>query len=98
MSRSQGVAGIKLVPFGVALTVIPLQLAGSPTLAVEEMSAEIIAVQIRDQGYACDKALSATRDEKLSKPDEAAWILKCENATYRVRLTPDMAAKVERIN
>ena len=64
----------------------------------EEMSAEIIAVQICDQGYACDKALSATRDEKLSKPDEAAWILKCENATYRVKLIPDMAAKVERLD
>jgi hypothetical protein len=62
------------------------------------MPAETIAVQIRDQGYACDKALSATRDEKLSKPDEAAWILKRENASYRVRLLPDMAAKVERLD
>ncbi len=25
------------------------------------------------------------------------WILTCEDATYRVRLDPDMAAKVERI-
>ena len=77
---------------------IALQLAFLPAYGAEEMSAEIIAVQIRDQGYACDKALSATRDEKLSQPDEAAWILKCENATYRVRLVPDMAAKVERID
>jgi len=68
------------------------------SLSAEEMPAEIIAVQIRDQGYACDKALNAERDEKFSKPGEDAWILKCENATYRVRLVPDMAAKVERLN
>jgi len=59
---------------------------------------EIIAAQIRDQGYVCAKAISAERDEKLSKADEAAWILKCENATYRVRLVPDLAAKVERLD
>ena len=62
------------------------------------MPAEIIAVQIRDQGYACDKALSAERDEKFSKPGEDATILKCGNASYRVRLIPDMAAKVEKLD
>ena len=60
------------------------------------MPAEIIAAQIRDQGYACDKALSAERDGERS--DDAVWILKCQNATYRVRLIPDMAAKVERLD
>jgi hypothetical protein len=63
----------------------------------DETPAEIIAVQIRDQGYACGKALSAERDEALSKPGEA-WILKCDNASYRVRLIPDMAARVERVD
>ena len=87
---------MKSGPYRVALGLISLQL--SPAQAAEEMSAEVIAVQIRDQGYACDKALSAERDEKLSKPDEAAWILKCENPTYSVRLIPDMAAKVERLD
>ncbi len=63
--------------------------------AVEEMPAEIIAVQIREQGYACDKALSAKREHP--ELDDAVWILKCDNASYRVRLIPDMAAKVERL-
>jgi hypothetical protein len=66
-----------------------------PAQAAEEMPAEIIAAQIRDQGYSCDKALSAERDGERS--DDAVWILKCENATYRVRLVPDMAAHVERL-
>ena len=40
------------VPVGM----IVLQLAVSMAHAAEEMPAEIIAAQIRDQGYACDKA------------------------------------------
>lgn len=62
-----------------------------------EMSKDIIAAQIRDQGFACDKALSAVRDTAASRPNEAVWILTCENASYRVRLVPDMAAHVERL-
>jgi hypothetical protein len=63
----------------------------------EEQVAEIIAVHVRDQGHPCDKAESATRDPEASKPDEAAWILRCDNATYRVRLVPDMDAHIERL-
>jgi hypothetical protein len=80
------------VPLGMIL----LQLATSMAHAVEEMPAEIIAAQIRDQGYACDKAISAKRDGERS--DDSVWILKCQNATYRVRLVPDVAAHVERLD
>jgi hypothetical protein len=58
----------------------------------------IIAAQIRDQGYKCDSPQSADQDMQASKPDEAVWIIRCEDATYRVRLDPDMAAAVERID
>ena len=57
-----------------------------------------IAAQIRAQGYACDQPQSATRDAQASRPDEEVWLLRCEGASYRVRLIPDMAAQVERIN
>jgi hypothetical protein len=67
------------------------------TAAAQQTPKEDIAAQIRDQGYQCDEPQSAKRDEKASKPDEEVWILTCEGATYRVRLDPDMAAKVERI-
>ncbi len=82
----------------IVLTTLALPFALAPAEAQEELPPEIIAVQIRDKGYACGKALSAHRDEQASKPDEAAWILTCDNATYRVRLVPDMAAKVERLD
>ena len=57
-----------------------------------------IAAQIRAQGYACDQPQSATRDPQASRPDEQVWLLRCKGASYRVRLIPDMAAQVERIN
>lgn len=66
--------------------------------AVEETPKDIIVDQIRKQGFACDNAQSAERDREQSKPNEAVWILKCDKATYRVRLVPDMAAGVERID
>lgn len=57
-----------------------------------------IAAQIRDQGYKCASPQSAERDQQASKPDEAVWVLNCEDASYRLRLIPDLAAKVELID
>jgi hypothetical protein len=74
---------------------------GSPQAmaqASEETPKDMFAAQIRRQGFACDKPQSATRDEKLSRPDEAVWILTCENATYQVRLIPDMAAQAQQLD
>ena len=56
------------------------------------------AAQIRAQGYKCDDPQSAKQDVQASRPDEAVWLLQCEDASYRVRLDPDMAATVERVN
>ncbi len=55
---------------------------------------DMLAAQIRMQGFVCDKPLAATRDSRRSKPDRAVWILKCSNASYSVSRAPDMAAKV----
>lgn len=63
--------------------------------AQEGKPAEIIAAQIRTQGFRCDRALGAERVSRA--PSVSVWILRCGNANYRVRLTPDMAAQVERI-
>ena len=48
--------------FASAFTIVPAQ-------AADAMPAEVIAVQIREQGYACDKALSAKREH--SELDDA---------------------------
>src|SRR5262245_39345485 len=57
----------------------------------------IISDQIRRQGYACDEPRQAERDRQASRPNMTVWVLTCGNATYRVTLIPDMAAKVERL-
>jgi hypothetical protein len=66
--------------------------------AQQDTPPEILASQLRLQGYRCDAPVTAQRDAQLSKPDEAAWILKCANTSYRMRLTPDMAARIEQLN
>lgn len=69
----------------------------SPVRAELEISKEIIAVQLRRQGYECKNPSKAERERKESKPDENVWVLTCENARYRVQLVPNMAAKVEQL-
>lgn len=73
----------------------PTQLAAA-TLA-QEAPMDIVASQIRGQGYACESPQSAKRDVSASKAHEVLWILSCQNATYRVTLVPSMAAKVEKV-
>ncbi len=58
---------------------------------------DLLAVQVREQGNSCDKPESAEQLKEQSQPDVEVWILKCENATYRVKLIPDMAAEIARI-
>ena len=62
--------------------------------ALDETPKDIIAAHIRMQGFACENPVSAEHDRGSSKPNEAVWLLKCENHSYRVRLVPDMAANV----
>lgn len=77
-----------------------IAVAGAPTqsafAAGEEVPKEIIAVQLRKQGFPCTNPESATRSVD-QKTDDQVWILKCEEARYRVMLVPKQAAKVERL-
>jgi hypothetical protein len=77
---------------------LALCLSSQLTIAQDvESPKDDIAAQIRARG-ACDQPQSATRDAQASRPDEEVWLLRCEGANYRVRLIPDMAAQVERID
>jgi hypothetical protein len=71
--------------------------SGGALVAKAEAVKSKLAAQIRTQGFACDKPLEATRDARLSKPNYAVWVLKCENATYRISRYPNLAAKVEKL-
>jgi len=69
------------------------QTTATPVAA--ETLQSMLAVEIRAQGFNCDKALRAVRDAKRSRPDRGVWVLKCSNAMYRITRSPDMAAKVD---
>ena len=62
-----------------------------------ETAQDIIATQIRSQGYRCNHPKPVVRDADASKPDEYAWRLQCAQRSYLVRLIPHRAAKVERV-
>ena len=85
---------------GLLLVVATLALSSGERFghaAKAETAQDILAAQIRSQGFACDKPLRATRDAELSKRDYAVWVLKCENATYRIGRYPDLPANVEKL-
>jgi len=62
-----------------------------------ETARDIIATQIRSQGYRCNHPKTAAWDADASKPDEFAWRLQCGQGSYLVRLIPHIAARVERV-
>jgi hypothetical protein len=74
----------------IAVAVITVPAAAQP-------AATDVADQVRLQGYPCEGQAKVERDQSQSRPDEQAWILTCSNATYRVRLVPDMAAQIEKL-
>ncbi len=69
--------------------------AAAAAARAQETPKDIIAAHLRLQGYTCDAPKSARRDMRASRPDEAVWIIVCEDARYRVRLVPDMADAIE---
>lgn len=99
---------IPVLAFGAGLALNAITLGGPDAQAQSQQIAEvqpaddevppdIIAVQIRKQGYECTNPSKAKRDEQVSKPDLPVWILTCENATYRVRLVGNMADRIEKL-
>src|SRR6476660_1268863 len=58
-----------------------------------ETPKDVIATQIRSQGFGCNQPRTAERDRLASIPNEGVWLLQCEDGNYRVRLIPHKAAK-----
>lgn len=94
----QAIVRSALLSASIVACVPVLPLAAATLVGDQENPKDLIAVQVREQGHACEAPKSAERDESQSGPDSEVWTLECENATYRVRLVPDMAAHIEKIN
>ncbi|MBL8580062.1 MAG: hypothetical protein JNK47_22905 [Mesorhizobium sp.] len=69
--------------------------ASAQTQAGSADATALVAEQIRQQGYACAQPASAAQDPAVD--GDAVWTLTCADATYRVRLVPDQAAQVEKL-
>jgi hypothetical protein len=80
-------------------TALAVAFASVPVLpaSAQEDAKIVIATQVRAQQHPCGTPEKAVRDEALSKPDAAVWILTCDNATYQVRLHPGMAADIKKL-
>jgi hypothetical protein len=88
------------IPVDLAIAIALTFLSALASIAAEPdpVAAEIVAAQIRAQGYACTRPVTAVRDGAASRPNVTVWLLTCGNARYRVRLVPDMAAHVTPLN
>ena len=85
---------LHLAIFGFAF---PVGIGPAMSQSADEPTRDLLASQIRDQGFTCEKPKGAQQETKESKPNETVWILTCENDTYRMTVIPDMAAKVEKL-
>lgn len=67
------------------------------TVKHSDTATGVIAAQLRRQGIACTFPRHARRNSKSSQANEVVWTLRCEEASYRVRLIPHIGARVTRI-
>lgn len=58
---------------------------------------DLLATQLRDQGFACDHPDKADLDAKATRPNETVWVVECKGVRYRMTVVPDLAAKIEKI-
>jgi hypothetical protein len=88
---------MRIERLGLALAVAVAASAYPAAAQTDDAAAgELVAVQVREQGLACADPVSAKRDPAAD--DDAVWTLTCADASYRVRLIPDQAAKVEKLD
>jgi hypothetical protein len=80
-----------------ALYLVALVLVGIPFICGAQTPSDDVADQIRSQGYECYPPVAAKRDLRRSRPDSDVWVLNCRNAIFRVRLVPNMAARVTKL-
>jgi hypothetical protein len=66
--------------------------------ADDDIPLDVVAASVRDRGYTCEDPKEAKRDEAASKPDEAAWLIDCGNARYRVIYKGDAGVDVEQVD
>ncbi len=75
-----------------------LTILGAGAARAEDAPLKLLSDQLRLQGFACEQPKDAVRDVAASKPNESVWTVTCESGVYRMRIVPDMAARIEKLN
>lgn len=91
MTRSEALCWAVAAAFGAS--VLP---AAAQTGSDDAAASVLVADQIRSQGFACAEPATAKHDPSVD--DDTVWTLTCADASYRVRLVPDQAAEVEKLD
>jgi hypothetical protein len=81
---------ISLLALAIFLPVASASAADPPP----ETAVAIVAAAVRDRGFPCDRPISAEREPSVSQADRPVWIIRCDNARYRVVFEGDTGALV----
>lgn len=74
-----------------------LCLTAAVTVAQDQnLPVDVIAAQIRHQGFECRDPVSTRRLDAQSRPDEPLYLITCAGESYRVRLIPHREAEISK--
>ena len=79
------------------LVAVPFLLVPLANDAQRKKRQKVCSRSRRGRKVIVDKPISAKRDAKRAQPDAAFWVLRCERNSYTMRLSPDMAARIQRL-
>lgn len=96
IARRKHSPGARLLPAACAMIGLCAASAAEGPALAQEKPADVLAAAVRTQGFPCDKPLSAEREGQAAA-DQPVWILRCDTGAYRVRLSANRTAQVERI-
>jgi hypothetical protein len=77
----------RILAFTAALIVQMQSYSTTASVMEPERTADIIGAQLHLRGVACTAPRSPVR-HAASVPDESVWTIRCNEASYRVRLNP----------
>jgi hypothetical protein len=77
----------RILAFAAALIVQMQSYSTAASVMKPERTADIIGAQLHRRGVACTAPRSPLR-HAASVPDESVWTIRCNEASYRVRLNP----------
>jgi hypothetical protein len=85
-----------LIMLAAAVTASAQFTAPAFSQALQETPTDIVASQLRRQGFPCTSPKPAMQERQQSSPNATVWLLRCDEGSYRVTLVPNLAARVER--